>query len=548
MPKPGKAARAIVCLAFLARASAFAQAVPPQINPGAIGNENQRQQQQLENRQPQPQIAPQNAPVTGPEAPRAGTAAAGPAVNFTLNGVTFDRSRFLTQEQLDTVARPYIGQSVDFARLSELVQKINDLYRDLGQITARAVLAPQSIAGGVVHITLIEGKLGKVDVKGAARVQENFVRDRITLAPGDTVDARLLSRDVVYFNRTNDAQLRAMLKPGQNFGQTDIDLNVTEPAADTFQLFVDNYGVDSTGRLEGGVYYRHTDLLGLDDRLLIYGTASGGGLDGSISYNIPFSRRGDRVSLSYERNHIDIINGQFQSLSITGNGQTGTLGLSHPLAATEHWLVLATLNGAIGTSTTTEPAGAITDTTTYRAILGGSATYIGSDILANLSPSFTFARSHNAILPGDRDVPLFSGSGSALFPFDDGWSVHFAAAWQLTPQKILPSDLLFQIGGPTSVRGYQSGTFAGDSGFYTNLELHKQIRGILEGLDVFAAFDSGMVFSTSPPQESLTSVAFGAQLTGPYGVSLNAGVGVPLTQATPDQDDAILYLQLAAHL
>jgi hemolysin activation/secretion protein len=548
MPVSGKAARVLFGLALLAPASAWGQAVPPQINPGAIGNENQRQQQQLENREPQPQIAPQNAPVTGPAAPQPGGTTAGPAVNFVLNGVTFDHSQFLTQEQLDTVAKAYLGQSVDFGRLSELVEKINSLYRTLGQITARAVLAPQSIAGGIVHITLIEGKLGQVDIKGAARVQESFVRDRITPQPGDTVDANLLSRDVVYFNRTNDAQLRALLKPGRNFGQTDIDLNVTEPPSDTLQLFVDNYGVASTGRLEGGVYYRHNDLLGLDDRLLVYGTASGGGLDGSISYNLPFTTEGDRVSLSYERNHIDIINGQFQALSITGNGQTGTLGLSHPVLGTEHWLVLATLNGAIGTSTTTEPAGAITDTTTYRGVLGGSATYIGSDILANLSPALTFASSHNAITAGNRDITFFSGSGSALLPFDDGWSVHVAAAWQFAQEKILPSDLLFQIGGPTSVRGYQSGTFAGDSGFYTNLELHKQIPAILQGLDLFAAFDSGMVFADSPSEQSLTSVAFGAQLTLPYGTSLNAGIGLPLDHATPDQDDAILYLQLAAHL
>src|ERR1700744_5445527 len=115
-------ATARLCLAILAPVSALAQAVPPQINPGAIGNENQRQQQQLENQQPQPQIAPQTAPVIGPAQQKPGAAGAAPAVNFLLSGVTFDHSQFLTQDQLDAVARPYIGQTVDFARLSEMVQ------------------------------------------------------------------------------------------------------------------------------------------------------------------------------------------------------------------------------------------------------------------------------------------------------------------------------------------------------------------------------------------------------------------------------------------
>src|SRR6478736_4822607 len=114
-----KIVAATVCLLCVAAGAARAQ-VPPKISPGAIGNENERRQQQLEKQTPAPQIAPQNAPVTAPEVPGAGKQNAVPDISFQLRTVNFDPSQFLTQDELNDIARPYIGRSVNFKDLSEL--------------------------------------------------------------------------------------------------------------------------------------------------------------------------------------------------------------------------------------------------------------------------------------------------------------------------------------------------------------------------------------------------------------------------------------------
>lgn len=531
--------------ALLSAAPALAQTLP-QISPGAIGNENERRQQQLEKEQPSPQTAPQEAPVTAPAGPE-GAVQAAPGISFTLTAVTFDRSEFLSESELQGAAQQYVGHTVDFKDLQALVQKINDLYKSKGQVTARAVLPPQKIQGGAVHIGLIEGKLGKTSFNGAVRTKDFFLQNRISLAPGETVNVKDLSRQVVYFNRTNEVQLRAMLKPGENFGQTDVAFAVTEPDPNTFQVFVDNKGVDSTGRIEGGVYYRRYDLLGVDDKLSVFGTFSRGGVDGSASYSAPVNSDGDRLSASYERNHIDVIRGPFEALGITGNGQTGTLGYTHPFVANERWLAVGSLTQSVGTSTSAASGGALTDTITYRTSAGFSATYIGNGILANLSPSISFAHTHNDILREEHGMALFSGSGSAIAHLGDDWSVHLAASWQYTPAELLPADLLFQIGGPTSVRGYQSGTFAGDSGYFANLEVHRNVD-VLKGLDLFGFFDTGSVFATAPSMRSLHALGAGGILHIVEGVGLSASVGVPLKTAIPGQKGYQIYLQLAANL
>jgi len=522
--------------------------ISPQTPPSATTDQTLRKQQQIENTEPNPRVAPQEAPVIGPGFEKA-PHLKGKGASFLLQGVTFDPSKFLAPGDLDAIVKPYIGHTVDFSDLAAILDKINGLYKDRGQITARAILPPQKIMHGVVHIALVEGKVAKIAVTGNTLTSSDFVRDRITLRPGEVVDEPELARQVVYFNRTNDAQVRALLKPGAAFGETDIDLLVTDPPANVTTLFVDNEGVDSSGRGEGGAFYRHSDLLMDDDRLTFYGTVSGGGFDGSATYALPVDTSGDRVSFNYDRNHINIINGPFSALAIAGHGQTGSVGVTHPLVATDEWLVTSSLTGLVDTSHTSEPAGAVTDVTTWRAVAGFSATYIGSGLLVSVSPNVAYASSDNGILNTRRSIAIFSGTGAAVADLGSGWSAHFLATGQYTPQSLMPPDLLFQAGGPTSVRGYEAGLFAGDSGYYLNAELHDDIIKLENGpVDVYAFGDNGSVFSTHPAVRTLTSVGAGTSLPPLKNMTLNLLVGVPVEHAVAHQAGCEFYIQLVARL
>lgn len=523
---------------------AHAQFVPA---PGSVNSESQRREQQIENGLPAPQTAPQTAPVTGNGyAPGGGVTTSDNSTSFELRGVTFDGSQLLSREELNQIVQPYLGHTVTFADLGQITDKVNALYASKGDVTAHAVLPPQKIDTGMVHIALVEGKLGSVELRGAQNTDQDYVLARVPLMRGALMDVKTLSQNVIYFNRTNSVQLRAALKPGAEFGQTDVELDVIEPPSDTLQIFADNYGVDSTGQYEGGIFYRHSNLLGRDDQFTAYATGSRGGVDASLTYDIPFDEEGDRVSANYERNLISVIAGPASALDIRGHGQSGTIGVTHPVAATEDWLVVASLRGSIGTSSTNAAGAPLTDTTTYRAIGGISATFISHDLLASLMPNIAYANSHNSILAETRDIGLFTGTGSAVLQLGDDFSARVAGSWQLSSGKLLPADLLFQIGGPNSVRGYLAGTFAGDTGFFGNLELHKRITGIAKGMDVFVFSDTGTVYSTSPAERSITSVGAGTSLSLMPGTALSASVGFPLNRALPTQDDYQVYVQFAA--
>jgi hemolysin activation/secretion protein len=525
---------------------AYAQVAPAP--PGSVNSETLRRQQQLENALPTPQTQPQTAPVTGSGYTPGAASVGDNNVRFVLKTLSFDNSAFLSADELKQLGQPYIGQTVSFADLNQLTEKINALYASKGDVTAHAILPPQNIENGAVHISLVEGRVGEVVLRGAEHTDEEYVRASVPLLRGALMDVTGLSQNVVYFNRTNSTQLRAALKAGQTFGQTDVELDVVEPPSDTLQIFVDNYGPESTGQAEGGIFYRHSNLLGRDDQFTAYGTGSSGGIDGSVTYDVPFDEEGDRVSANYEHNLINVVSGPASALNITGHGQSGTIGVTHPLVADQNWLVVASLRGSIGTSSTTAAAAPLTDTTTYRAIGGLSATFIGYGAVVSLMPNLSYANSHNSILAQVRDIGLFTGTGSAVADLGDQFSLRAAGSWQLSSGKLLPADLLFQIGGPNSVRGYPSGSFAGDTGFFGNLELHRKVTGVAQGMDVFVFGDTGTVYSTSPAERSITSVGAGTSVNFLTGTALSASVGFPLDRALPTQDDYQIYVQFATTL
>jgi len=536
---------------LLAAAPALAQNVgtSPQVNPGAIQNQQQRLQRQLEQQQ-QPQLVPQAPVVSGPSRTAPELRPGGP--NFLLKGVTFDSSKFLTPDELKAIAAPYIGHEANFAKLQEILKQINALYDKKGIITASAILPPQKIIDGVVHIGLVEGKLGKVNLLNRQQTNESYVRDRVPLTPGATVDVPALTDDIEFFNRTNDTQLKALLQPGASFGQTDVVLSLKEPPRDTVQLFVDNQGVDTTGQKEAGVYYRHAGLLGINDRFTLYGTYAVGSLAGSASYNLPVDIWGDRLGVSYQRNRISIVNGPFETLNIVGTSQIGEIDFTHPFYADKAWLVTGNLNASDTFSKTDQTGVIVSDDQTRKGGFGFTVTQSGNDHTFSVTQSLDAAHSRDNVLSRGRYFRLYNGTWSGFLNLPFGFNASTAAGWQYSPERLLPGDQLFSIGGPTTVRGYQANAFAGDDGYYVNLEFHhdlieplKQgnfpIPAMFETIDGYVFGDRGGVYSTFPQQRTLESVGFGVSLNLLQHWIGEASVGFPLLHALTDQSSYVIY-------
>ncbi|MCJ9733882.1 ShlB/FhaC/HecB family hemolysin secretion/activation protein [Bradyrhizobium sp. PRIMUS42] len=520
-------------------ASCIASARAQSINPGVIQNDVDRQRRQLEQQSAPPKLT--GPAVIGGEREKAQLLKPG-GPKFRLRKVTFDESKFITPAELDEIAKKYVGKDVDIASLLQLVADINAVYAARGIVTGIATLPEQDAKGGIVRVKLTEGRLQKTTVEGNKQTRTDYILDRVKEPEGEVLDVPKLNRDVIWFNRTNDVQIKALLQPGTSFGLTDLQFAVIEPPVDTLQLFTDNQGAENTGRWEGGAFYKRHGLFGVDDRLTFYGVRSDGNLNGNVAYSIPVNPWGGRAGVSYTEGKIKIIQGPFVALDVTGRSSQAAVNFSQPVWVTQDWLVL--LNAALteGKTVSRFATVAVTDDHYDKTTAGVSVTKSGNTYSITVSPAVNYIAWHDYVLGNNRAFNTYTGSliaTSAAGP--QNFSANVLASWQYTQEKLLPGDQIFSIGGPTTVRGYPSNAASGDSGYYFNAELHYNWSQWLRGFDTYIFTDWGAVYSTFPGITEMASVGVGFSWTYASFMTFEANYATPLKMAVSTQNHYEAY-------
>lgn len=516
-----------------------ARAQIPSINPGVIQNDVDRQRRQLEQQSAPPKL---NGPaVIGGEREKSQLLKPG-GPKFRLRKVEFDASKFITSAELDEIAKKYVGTNVDIASLLQLVADINAIYTERGIVTGIATLPEQDAKGGIVRVKLTEGRLQKTTIEGNKQTRTEYILQRVKEPEGEVLDVPKLNRDVIWFNRTNDVQIKALLQPGTSFGLTDLQFAVIEPPVDTLQLFTDNQGAENTGRWEGGAFYKRHGLFGVDDRLTFYGVRSDGNLNGNVAYSIPVNPWGGRAGVSYTEGKIKIIQGPFVALDVTGRSSQAAVNFSQPVWVTQNWLVLLNAAETEGKTVSRFATVAVTQDHYDKATAGLSVTNSGNTYSITVSPAVNYITWQDHVLGNNRTFNTYTGSmfaTSAAGPAN--FSTNVLASWQYTQEKLLPGDQIFSIGGPTTVRGYPSNSASGDSGYYFNAELHYNWSQWLRGFDTYIFTDWGAVYSTFPGITELGSVGIGFSWTYASFMTFEANYATPLKMAVSTQNHYEAY-------
>ena len=253
-------------------------------------------------------------------------------LKFLLTKITVDESEIITEKILNEIAAPYINIEIGVNELYEIVQKINDYYQKAGYLTCRAFLKNQTITGGVVHISLIEGKTGEVTLSGNKNTAKKYFTRRVKINSGEVQNISELNRQLNEFNLTNDVKLAISLKAGKAPGTTDYELKAIEPKNHVFTLYADNDGSKSTGEGRVGLYYNNRSLFKHRDSLLLGYMHSKGTDSFNVSYSIPAGLRGEKLRFSYGTSGTE--NVANRSLNLRGHAYYADLTFSKPLKLT----------------------------------------------------------------------------------------------------------------------------------------------------------------------------------------------------------------------
>jgi len=519
---------ASICAAALALPAAHAQARP---DAGSILRDIQQ--------------APPQAPRTGPSLPSVPARPAGNpnrTVHFTVVSVQVSgNTAFGSATLVGLVQGDLIGKSVTLADLQTAAAKITDYYRAHGYMVARAYVPAQRIdaTGAHIEIAVIEGKLGQVTVNNQSRLSEATVaRFTAPLHAGALISQNNLGRQILLLSDQAGVPpgdgLHAVLRAGQEPGQSDMGLDIGRAPLATGQLGLDNYGNAYTGALRATGQASLLSPLGLGDVFIFRYIESQDLYSGTLAASVPIGGNGLSAGANYSYTHYKL-GGAFASLQDAGTAQSAGAYLAYPWVRTQNY----NFNTSLGFDhRQLYDDIASTDTVTPRNIDVANLTFSGdlrNALAANsvLAWNVAFEAGHVSINDPNASAADASGphtqgnfgkinaSAQYLQAFSPRWSVYGSLTGQLSNRNLDNSEQL-TLGGPYAVRAYPVGEAAGDEGAVGTVELRYTLSPWHDIVPTLALFvDEGTLrINHSPYASGSNNLTVGA-----------AGVGFTLARA-----------------
>ena len=166
---------------------------------------------------------------------------------------------------IEAITSQYENKEFTLSGLQKIADRITDLYRKKGYIISRAHIPPQKIEQGILEITVIESKIGDIQLKGNRYYSTKLIDSYLTIKKGDFLNYNDLKLDLDNINAHPDRTVKSVLVPGQVPGETDIILNEQDALPVHIQMGYNNY---LSSYLRSNVYdsiFTDNNLLGRDD-------------------------------------------------------------------------------------------------------------------------------------------------------------------------------------------------------------------------------------------------------------------------------------------
>lgn len=520
----------ILVLVSLAGVSVTAEANPPSRPPSGYndaGVQLNRTREYIEReqiaRRIQEERNKQQSEVEAEKGSEQGEASG--SVLFLLQKVVIDDSQVLSQAEIASVTDKYVGHEVSLQKLNRLVSELNKLYEDKGYLICRAVLPPQTIKEGIVHINLVEGRTGQLIMDGNKSTNSRYIQNRLHLHKDRIDNVHELNKDLLRFNSTNDVQLRIFMQAGEEAGTTDYVITAYEPRQHNFTVYTDNAGSDSSGLWRAGMFYTNKSLTGNRDTLMVSGIFSEGTKSGSFAYNTPVGRSGTKLGVQYSANSVHIIDGDLEPMNVRGNSNSYGVSLTQPLIVTEHLKSDVALEYSRQSSKT--------DFLGIHWVDDTISGYTASFSMMNYGKSSVIFQKHGYRI-GDwenidgqnKDFGKYQFNGLYQKVYSGGQMLTGRLDGQWSSTSYLPSAEQFYIGGAYSVRGYKESLLGGDHGVAVSLEYSVPIA---KAVSAFTFIDYGSVYGDSAFEDHiLMSTGIGVKATLAQNFYSSLTLGVPL--------------------
>ena len=154
---------------------------------------------------------------------------AGEGPSFFVRKIVIEDNTLFDDEILGPIVDIGEGLELTLGILSLMAQEITAYYSQEGYILARAFIPEQEIKDGIVTIRVLEGRVGKVQVTGNQKFDTDDILYRMRSVQEEPIFQKAtLEKTLLQLNEIVGFNSKTTLKPGQEFGTSDILVDVKE--------------------------------------------------------------------------------------------------------------------------------------------------------------------------------------------------------------------------------------------------------------------------------------------------------------------------------
>jgi hemolysin activation/secretion protein len=501
-------------------------------------------------------------------APSHAAAAAGdPIGSFEITRFEVEGDTLLGRRAVQAAVAGFTGKTRDFAAVEGAMATLEGAYRKHGFGLVKVILPEQELNAGVVHLKVVETRIGKVRVVGNTTHSEaNIRRSLPEVTENAIINTEVLSAQLRVANENPSKKVNLEMQSSDQPGVIDAVEQVTDTRPWSVGGVLDNSGYESSGRTHVTAEYQNFDLGGLDhtfsaqyttstedpSKLRVYGAG----------YHLPIYGYADSLDFygTYSTINSGTVAAGLLDLQVSGAGAVFGVHFNHDLPRIGHYdsqLVLGL------------------DRKEFRDDIDFQGEQLGGDVTVDpISLSYVGqwavpVGAFNFYLTGIRNIPGGSQASDADFtaarsgstssygllrygagfnrPIVHDWQLRLTVNGQATHDALVPGEQ-FGIGGATSVRGLMEREIENDKGFTANAEIHTPnlCGAIHDGLTLCNAltfFDDGRADRNDalPGEEthqSVNSAGVGFRLTRGRFLTLQMDYGHVVSASDPQQRGA----------
>lgn len=438
----------------------------------------------------------------------------------------------ISQDSLNKILSPFENKELTMDLLKRIAELITTKYRELGYEFSYAFIPVQSMADGTVIIKVFEGKVGNIIIKNNKYYDTDFIKQYLeSTKKYPALKESALERKVLLLKEISFLKdVIITLARGETPGTMDIVMDVNDKSPLSLTLMFDNMGIKFLSKTRATVGFEFGSFLRMGDTIQVSILQGTDKLDlenlgvNKFNYSLPIGSDGFKIGGTYSYSLYE-----YSATTINYNGQSYTTLLygEYPIIKQRKselnvtgGLTYQNFYGYVGTFINQEEK-------TRDINIGINYKFIDRHLGSNLgrnSIGITFYHGLGNSLGGSSLSPQFNLSSNKI-SFDieriQGIGKYnfllIKTLGQYTNENFVGR---FSIGGPQSVRGFDTAYATGDKGYSLTTEFlaaplpsKKRLFGYEKGqLFKVAAFtDIGVIYRNKlKVDETLSKINIGS--------------------------------------